>query len=146
MLIQQWLNLMGPKSGKIHLQSAALWFVSTMLALWYDWGSVLEKSRSSRLDQTGTIRVKLTACYSWWARPRASKVIPDLHRCCLTRGLLPGWPQPPRLQSAVWECSAEIWEQRLLLTLCQRVMYVIHTMQQKNYSRIFNISFMFTSK
>lgn len=53
---------------------------------------------------------------SWWAPPRASKVLPDLHRCCLTGGLLPGWPQPPKLQSAGMKPKPTGWNLRTAAT------------------------------
>ena len=53
---------------------------------------------------------------SWWARPRASKALPDLHRCCLTGGLLPGWPQPPKLQSAGMRPKPTDWNRRTAAT------------------------------
>lgn len=131
-----------------------MWFVSVAFALWQHQARISEKARPCRSCQAlvnqgqeklavvtllwflsvkwsqhdGVGRQHRSASHcSWWAQSRTSKALPDLHRCCLTGGLLPGWPQPPKLQAWSQKPQAETWEQQLLLTHCLRVMYVIHT-------------------
>lgn len=74
----------------------------------------IRKSDSRHDRSWRQARKVLRALGRWWVRCRASKVLPDLHRCCLTGGLLPGWPQPPKLQA--WSPKAAGWNMRTAAT------------------------------
>lgn len=88
-----------PGSRKTLTSDLALIFISKMILAWWSW----RRHRSA-------------ARCSWWAQPKTSKVLSDLHRCCLTGGLLPGWPQPPKLQSAGMKPKPTGWNLRTAAT------------------------------